>query len=969
MESKCKIINGPYLLDPAAGGVTVAWEMEEKTAAHVDYGNDFEKTIEAEAQREPGCLEHPAGCVIYTARLDGLAGKDCRYRIKAGQELLAEDVFPVLAAHPDRVHLVTLSDSHLFHTEKQFTAMIAREKPDFMLHGGDISFGTGYQHEQYTDNWFQKIPGVLRRVPAYYIQGNHDDGPFYQAFFAAAQARSVHTADGGNTFSFDYGMVHFTLVNSNPWGLFEMNAVNSGLSVDEGTRKQIESTLAWVEDDLRSPAARAAKWRVLLLHHPYTDDFNNRYIVPLAERCGVELVLGGHLHYYVKAVSVNPAVGARTVYACEGSTQDAEASLEVGSVEKRLLHDFPEVVGMGKTNYGVLDATDDELCYRLYGFTAYGQDRLVDTIRLTKAEPEVEFSGIKLSRLDNEGRIEIAAVAENVGRSMAAAVLELWDNSTVHSINLFGSAEASQVIVLEPGEKRKVTAVYRAAGPGMHDIRVAEATLQLQVFEATKMEYEHMRLARGTGTAADCLMAKVEATNNLDREVLAAVPLYIDRQMVASSEALFRPHEKKQIEFCHRFQRGGSYQVSIADQLPQEIEIEGGIRIVPRIKDRSGRGHDALLQGTPKVIVTDKQAEVVLEHYGDYIEIPASRDLIAEQGFSSMVWAKVERLAKAEEMGHNPLMVRGRSVGWGATYLLRMVIERAGGLKWGICHDITEYSWQGGQAKIGAWAHYAMTFDKAAGGDSYCDGMKLAHVQGIGDDDKLRQWEEEPLFIGYSYIGHIIPEIGRPKYFTHLPARISQVRFYTSRLSEEENRRLTECPQAAGPQAEDMAVWLDFRQIMTTGTHTTEWRHPVVLAPAFKTEKDYWHFKQLKARTVLSARSSLRAEVQVSDDGMSIKAAKTIVLQNGTEYIDMAELPPAQYLRIVTGFKAEVGPEGTFIPELQEYQVAASQGSSFADMVWSTRPDWERGTFTGAVGFAPVDRLRSYPEYTDVIHG
>ena len=57
------------------------------------------------------------------------------------------------------------------------------------------------------------------------------------------------------------------------------------------------------------------------------------------------------------------------------------------------------------------------------------------------------------------------------------------------------------------------------------------------------------------------------------------------------------------------------------------------------------------------------------------------------------------------------------------------------------------------------------------------------------------------------------------------------------------------------------------------------------------------------------------------------------------------------------------------MPELHEYQVIASDGNDFTDMFWSTRPDWERGTFAGAVGCAPVDRLRDYPEYTDIIHG
>lgn len=68
-------------------------------------------------------------------------------------------------------------------------------------------------------------------------------------------------------------------------------------------------------------------------------------------------------------------------------------------------------------------------------------------------------------------------------------------------------------------------------------------------------------------------------------------------------------------------------------------------------------------------------------------------------------------------------------------------------------------------------------------------------------------------------------------------------------------------------------------------------------------------------------------------------------------------------------FSAEVGADGTFVPELQEYQITASNETDFTEMFWSTRPDWEKGTFRGAVGFAPVDRLRDYPEYTDVIHG
>ena len=52
-------------------------------------------------------------------------------------------------------------------------------------------------------------------------------------------------------------------------------------------------------------------------------------------------------------------------------------------------------------------------------------------------------------------------------------------------------------------------------------------------------------------------------------------------------------------------------------------------------------------------------------------------------------------------------------------------------------------------------------------------------------------------------------------------------------------------------RAEDLAVWLDFRDILTVGTHTTEWRHPAVYSQDFLTEKKYWRFKQLKTKAVL----------------------------------------------------------------------------------------------------------------------
>ena len=69
-----------------------------------------------------------------------------------------------------------------------------------------------------------------------------------------------------------------------------------------------------------------------------------------------------------------------------------------------------------------------------------------------------------------------------------------------------------------------------------------------------------------------------------------------------SKNIFFRGHEKKYIEFRYKFNQGGDYQISLADRLPKEVCIEKGIRIIPRVQDKSGCGHTALMHGTPKVL-------------------------------------------------------------------------------------------------------------------------------------------------------------------------------------------------------------------------------------------------------------------------------------------------------------------------------------------------------------------------------
>ena len=305
-------------------------------------------------------------------------------------------------------------------------------------------------------------------------------------------------------------------------------------------------------------------------------------------------------------------------------------------------------------------------------------------------------------------------------------------------------------------------------------------------------------------------------------------------------------------------------------------------------------------------------------------------------------------------------MSKGPSLGWGANYLLRMLVKKSGGaFTAGICYDTSEYFWEGeGKAPLSKWAQYSMSFSKSGGGANYIDGKKAAETPAVtGDFTEFRNWEEHPIFIGYARLGNLVKEYKRPKNFAHFVGQISQVRFYTTALSAEEIKAINDNPTQAGPKAEAMAAWLNFEDIQTEGTHRTAWQSPAYYAPKFKADRQLWSFSSLIADTRVPAGASLVATVEVSDNGEAVKGSKELTLQDGKQTIDLAGLPRAQYLRIVTRFNSLAGTEGVAVPELKLYKVSAVFDDRTTQLTWGTRADWERGTLDGAVGFEPPDRL------------
>lgn len=969
----CTILSGPYLLAPTTTSMTVTWEMNLSIDVTVWYGDNgqLDNKVHVECERGTSWRDSPEGICMYRATLVDLQPNTMYvYKIILESGEVYEGTFKTLGDNPEEIRIFTLSDSHLFKTSKAFTNTVLTERPDFIIHSGDISLATGYQKDEYSTNWFHEGADFLKEIPTVYAFGNHDISPFYEDFFMNVQKDVFYADEIGHNVSFDYGNTHLIFLDSNPWGLFEMNAVNSGLPVDEVTRNNIDSTLSWLTTDLQSVKAQNATWRILVLHHPYTDDFTNKHIVTIAENYNVNLVITGHLHYYIKNVSINPTIGAKTVYISQGSAQDYDVEIDCGKDSERMLSDFPEVVATGKSNYGYISIRGETLVFKNYGFQeGVIGSKLVDEVILVQEEPNILISDLTITVNEKKGIIGIEAEAKNKGRGLAVVTLNIVDNNKEVMLNLFGTKNKERVIALNPGQVAKIKTEYVILEPGRHNVTIGDRTEVIDVLPADSVCFENMTVKVGQGNSSNIIFATVEITNHKGHHILSDVDLSVDHQIVVTQKVKLQPHEKKKLDFTYQIAKGGIYKVGIGNLTCKEIVVEGTLRGIPIIKDLSGNGNHGLLRGIPKLVIDNQKVALSLDHDGDYIEVPDNETLHVKDGYTGVVWANINRLVTGGEMGHNPLMVKGISIGWGATYLLRMCLERSGNLKWGTCHGITEYSWQGGQAGVGEWVQYTSAFDKKTGGTSYCNNQKVAETVGIKLNEPLRNWEGLPLFIGYSYIGHIIKEISRPKYFTHLPAQISQVRFYRRKLSQEENQYIYDHPDEVGPCREDLAVWLDFQQIERNGTHKTEWRRPAMFYPSYKTEKKLWTFNTLATDTIIPGLASLEVLIQVSDDGETVKAFQKNILRNGIQKINLSDLPRAQYIRIVTEFNSSIMPMGTDIPELNEYRISATSDGIVTETAWGTRIDWEKGSFEGAIGFEPLNRTKVFEEYTDVIHG
>jgi hypothetical protein len=283
-----------------------------------------------------------------------------------------------------------------------------------------------------------------------------------------------------------------------------------------------------------------------------------------------------------------------------------------------------------------------------------------------------------------------------------------------------------------------------------------------------------------------------------------------------------------------------------------------------------------------------------------------------------------------------------------------MAVRETGKVTYGVCFDDDngEFSWNDGSdpqagIKKDSWVQYTSAFDFESGGDSYQNGFRSAGVaKPVFGNAPVKNWEGTPLRIGHGFKNTLLTKRNRGMYYTMLPGAISQVRFYTTKISAAENDAIRNNPVAPNDSAKHLKIWLDFEpsSLVTQGFHTTEW----VAVPAAPQVLDY--------KTSFGGSARVTATVQVSDDQRTIKRQKRFALVSGEKTLDLKTVGKGRYVRVVTELVSDINKTESSVPVVHEYLLKAGA----QEKRWNTLVDWKKGSFSQAAGYQSGDDYRNH---------
>jgi predicted phosphodiesterase len=264
-------------------------------------------------------------------------------------------------ADDEPLRFVVIADTHLGNGKDeslldQLIPVLAKERPAFILHAGDVVHDTvaATAEVKAAERLFAKMPAKVFVVP-----GNHDIADSRRPALLLAWAKTFGPSEA--------------VLRHPGWRIIGFNS--SALTIACGDKKQRESVLAFLEHEV-GDAVQAGD-QVVMLHHlpevvvpyrpqwqaPWTDDAGKRYEALLTKAPNVHRI-AGHWHIGVRVpsvagfVNVAPAVSSlrnmpRGYLRCV-ATRAGGLKISRVIVEDKEVPDLPEIAKLFQLPKGEL---------------------------------------------------------------------------------------------------------------------------------------------------------------------------------------------------------------------------------------------------------------------------------------------------------------------------------------------------------------------------------------------------------------------------------------------------------------------------------------------------------------------------------------------------------------------------------------------------------------------------------------
>jgi len=339
------VTRGPYLQLATHESIAVRWRTDRNTKTRVRYG-PAPGQLDRSASRNGARRDHE---IVLT----GLA-PDTTYYYSVGTTtavLVGDDLEHFFRTAPlpgtrRPIRIWVVGDTGTPNAESAavrdaFVRFNGGSDVDLWLMLGDNAYDYGTQDE-YEGALFNRYPRLLRRSVLWPTLGNHDvesasasndSGVYYDIFTLPSAAEAGGMSSGTEAYySFDYGNIHFVVLNS-----------------EDSSRLPAGPMLTWLEADLVSTDQQ---WIIAYWHSPPyskgSHDSDNlggsdpelvemrEAALPILESRGVDLVLNGHSHVYERSFLLDGHYGYSDSLAPEMLIDDGDGRIEGDGAYQKL---------------------------------------------------------------------------------------------------------------------------------------------------------------------------------------------------------------------------------------------------------------------------------------------------------------------------------------------------------------------------------------------------------------------------------------------------------------------------------------------------------------------------------------------------------------------------------------------------------------------------------------------------------